>query len=94
MYNLQDLKKNKKNDVRILQRNSKSSMNNINGRMQSSECKTNRYATEKTENCCQKSTGTTLRMSLKVFDENDLPYELLLTTRQKQSQEMHLITIC
>ena len=28
-------------------------------------------------------TGTTLRMSLKMFDEDDLPHELLLTTRQK-----------
>ena len=28
-------------------------------------------------------TGTTLRMSLKIFGENDLPHELLLTTRQK-----------
>ena len=28
-------------------------------------------------------TGTTLRISLKVFNENDLPHELLLTTRQK-----------
>ena len=28
--------------------------------------------------------GTTLRMSLKIFDENDLPHELLLTTRQKK----------
>ena len=28
-------------------------------------------------------TGTTLRMSLKMFDGNDLPHELLLTTRQK-----------
>ena len=28
-------------------------------------------------------TGTTLRMNLKMFDGNDLPYELLLTTRQK-----------
>ena len=27
--------------------------------------------------------ATTLRMSLKMFDGNDLPYELLLTTRQK-----------
>ena len=27
--------------------------------------------------------GTTLRMSLKMFNGNDLPYELLLTTRQK-----------
>ena len=28
-------------------------------------------------------TGTTLRMSFKMFAENDLPHELLLTTRQK-----------
>ena len=28
-------------------------------------------------------TGTTLRMSLKMFDGNDLPRELLLTTRQR-----------
>ena len=28
-------------------------------------------------------TGTSLRMSLKKFDGNDLPHELLLTTRQK-----------
>ena len=28
-------------------------------------------------------TGTTLRMNLKMFNENNLPHELLLTTRQK-----------
>ena len=28
-------------------------------------------------------TGTTLRMSLKMLDGDDLPQELLLTTRQK-----------
>ena len=28
-------------------------------------------------------TGTTLTMSLKMFDENDHPHELLLTSRQK-----------
>ena len=28
-------------------------------------------------------TETTLRVSLKMFDGNDLPHELLLTTRQK-----------
>ena len=31
----------------------------------------------------KKKTGTTLRMSLKMLDGNDLPHELLLTTRQK-----------
>ena len=29
------------------------------------------------------NTGTTLRISSKMFDGNDLPHELLLTTRQK-----------
>ena len=31
----------------------------------------------------ENKTGTTLRMSLKMFVENDLPHELLLTTKQK-----------
>ena len=30
-------------------------------------------------------TGTTLRMSLKMFDGKDLPLALLLTTRQKKN---------
>ena len=29
-------------------------------------------------------TGTTLRMSLKIINGNDLPHELLLTARQKK----------
>ena len=37
---------------------------------------------------------TTVRMSLKMFDGNDLPHELLLATRQKKKNyEMHLIAI-
>ena len=35
------------------------------------------------KNAVKDKTGATLRMSLKMFDRNDLPYELLLTTRQK-----------
>ena len=31
----------------------------------------------------ENKTGTTLRMNIKMFDRNDLPHELLLTTRQK-----------
>ena len=50
---------------------------------------------KKLKKCCQKNTGTTLRMSLKIFDENDLPRELLLTTTQKTKlRKMHLIIIC
>ena len=37
----------------------------------------------KLKTAVKNQTGTTLRMSLKMLDENDLPHELLLTTRQK-----------
>ena len=36
--------------------------------------------------------GTTLRMSLKMLDENDLRHELLLTARQK-TKLMHLMKL-
>ena len=51
---------------------------------------------KKLKTAAKNKTGTTLRMSLKMFDGNDLPHELLFTIRQKkvsQSLEMHLITI-
>ena len=38
---------------------------------------------KKLKTAVEKKTGTTLRMSLKMFDGNDLPNQLLLTTRQK-----------
>ena len=38
---------------------------------------------EKLEAAPKDKTGTILKMSLKMFDENDLPHELLLTARQK-----------
>ena len=47
------------------------------------KCKINRYATEITENAVKNKTGTTLRMSLKMFNGNDLPHDLLLATRQR-----------
>ena len=37
----------------------------------------------KLKSAAKNKTGTTLRMSLKMFDENYLPHELLLTIRQK-----------
>ena len=40
---------------------------------------------KKLKNAAKNKTGTILRMSLKMFDGNDLPHELLLTIRQKQS---------
>ena len=38
---------------------------------------------EKLNAVVKNNTGTTLRMSLKMFNGNDLPHELLMTTRQK-----------
>ena len=38
---------------------------------------------KKIKNAVKNKTGTTLRISLKMFNGNNLPHELLLTTRQK-----------
>ena len=38
---------------------------------------------KKLENFVKNKAGATLRTSLKMFNGNDLPHELLLTTRQK-----------
>ena len=38
---------------------------------------------EKLKTAVKKKPGTTLTMSLKMLDGNDLPHELLLTRRQK-----------
>ena len=38
---------------------------------------------KKLKTAVKNKTGTILRMNLKMFDGNDLPHELLLTTRQK-----------
>ena len=38
---------------------------------------------KKIKTAIKNKTGTTLRISLKMFHGNDLPHELLLTTRQK-----------
>ena len=36
---------------------------------------------KKLKNAVKNNTGTTLRISLETFDKNNLPHELLLTTR-------------
>ena len=38
---------------------------------------------KKLKDAVKNNTGTSLRISFKMFNENDLPHELLLTTRQK-----------
>ena len=42
---------------------------------------------KKLKNAVKNKTGTTMRMSLKMIDGNDLPHELLLTTRQKKAKK-------
>ena len=38
---------------------------------------------KKLKNAAESKAETTLRMSLKMFDGNDLPHEIILTTRQQ-----------
>ena len=49
---------------------------------------------KKLKTAVKNKTGITLRISLKMFNGNDLPHELLLAKIQKQITEMFLITIC
>ena len=41
---------------------------------------------KKLKDAVKNNTGTTLRTSFKMFNGNDLPHELLLTTRQKKQK--------
>ena len=58
-------------------------MNQVNGWIQWSKCKINRITTKKMKTAVKNNAVTTLRMSLKMFDGNDLLHELLLTTKQR-----------
>ena len=51
-------------------------MNTVNVKLTDTQLK-------KLKSAVKNKTGTTLRMSLKMFDGNDMPHELLLTTREK-----------
>ena len=42
---------------------------------------------KKLKNAVKNKAGTTLRICLKMFNGNNLPHELLLTTRQKKSKK-------
>ena len=50
--------------------------NNVNAKLSDTQLK-------KLKTAVKNETGTILRMCLKMLDGNDLPHELLLTTRQK-----------
>ena len=47
----------------------------------------------KLKSAVKNQTEVTLKMNFKIFNRNNLPNELLLTTRQKQNWEIHLKTI-
>ena len=42
---------------------------------------------KKLKDAVSNNTGTTLRISLKMFNGDNLPHELLLTTRQKKKKK-------
>ena len=42
---------------------------------------------KKLKDAVKNNTGTTLRISLKMFNGNNLPHELLLTTKQKTNKK-------
>ena len=45
---------------------------------------------QKLKTAVKNKTGITLRMSLKMIEGNDLPHELLLTTRQKNKAKKYI----
>ena len=49
---------------------------------------------DKLKSAVKNQTGVTLRMNVKIFNGNNLPHELLLTTRQKKNYDMHLRILC
>ena len=73
------LRKIKRNCIRILQRSSKScnnlvEYNTVNAKLSDSQL-------NKLKGAVKNKQGTTLRMNAKMFSANNLPHELLLTTR-------------
>ena len=49
---------------------------------------------KKLKTAVKNKTGINLKISLKMFNGNDLPHELLLTTRQKTKLRNGFNTIC
>ena len=58
-------------------------MNNVNVNYSKVNVKLTNTQLKNLEIAIKNKTGTTLRTSLKMFHGNNLPHELLLTTRQK-----------
>ena len=79
MYSFRKIKR---NDARILQRNGKSSVNNIN-EYSKVNVKLTDAQLKKLKTAVKNNVGTTLIMNVKMLNENNLPHELLLARRQK-----------
>ena len=75
------LEKTKKNSIKILQRNNKSFVMVTYKWLNTIKQMLN-YQIHKLKTTFKNQTGT-LRMNIKMFNGNNLPHELLLTTRQK-----------
>ena len=58
----------------------------VNGKLSDTQLK-------KLKTAVKDKTGTTLRINLKMFNENDLPHELLLTTRQKTKKKQKMFQL-
>ena len=76
-------KKIKGTDAIILQRSSKSSVNNKN-EYSKGNVKLSDTQLKKLKTAVKNKTGVTLRMIFKMLDRNDLPHKLLLTTTQRK----------
>ena len=81
---MHSFRKIKINYAKILQRNNKSCVNITNGWNSKVNVKLSDRQQKNLKTAVKIKTEVTLRMSLKMLDWNDLPYELLLTTRQKK----------
>ena len=76
----------KRDNIRIFKRNNKSSVINIKMiEYNKVNVKLSDTQQKKLKTVVKNKTGTNLRISLKMLNGNNLPHELLLTTRQKQN---------
>ena len=73
----------KRNSITILQRNGKSFVNIWSAEYNKVNVKLSDSQLNKLRSSAKNQTGVTLRINIKMFDGNNLPYKLLLTARQK-----------
>ena len=79
MYSLRKIKR---NCIRILQRNSKSVARTYKWLNTKSVVNLSNSQLNNLKSAVKNKQGTTLRMNARIFSANNLPHEVLLTTRQ------------